>query len=163
MDLLIDNRTDLVLDEAFKKNIEKTLIIALDEAGYGQDYEISFSIVKQDEILMLNRDYRGIDDVTDVLSFPVFDAVDIEESGMLGDIVICYDRAKEQAYDFGHSLNREITYLTVHSLLHLLGYDHIKEDDKKEMRNLEKKIMYRLEVYKDESKGLWKKGWKPKR
>ena len=154
MDLLIDNRTDLEIDQELSGNIEKAVVTALDVAGYGNDYEVSFSIVDQEEIKALNRDYRGIDEVTDVLSFPVFEAFEAEDSGMLGDIVICYDRAKEQAEDLGHSLKREIMYLTVHSTLHLLGYDHMNDEDKLEMRGLEKKTMDRLEVYKNESKGL---------
>jgi len=68
----------------------------------------------------------------------------------LGDIVICVDRARDQAEDFGHSVKREMTYLTVHSCLHLLGYDHMEEEEKKEMRSREKLIMKELGVFKSE-------------
>lgn len=149
MQLLIDQRNqDNKLDDKYFTDIEKAIIVALKKAGYGSDYEISLSIVDEEEIQALNKDYRGKDDVTDVLSFPLYERDHIEESGMLGDIVICDKRAFEQADEFGHSYEREIIYLTVHSVLHLLGYDHENEEDKLEMRTLEKEIMNELEVYK---------------
>ena len=154
MDLLIDNRTDLQIDSELVENLERAIKTALNIAGYGDDYEVSFSVVSQEEIRELNRDYRGKDSVTDVLSFPVFEPFEVEDFGILGDIVICYERALEQAIDFGHSIKREIIYLTVHSTLHLLGYDHMEDEEKLEMRRLEKEIMDKPEVYKDESKGL---------
>ena len=102
----------------------------------------------KEEIKNLNRDYRGVDSVTDVLSFPLFERYEIPEFGMLGDIVICSDKVLEQAEEFGHSYERELLYLTVHSTLHILGYDHIEEEDKKEMRKIEKEVMRILGVFK---------------
>lgn len=147
--LLVDQRTeDKSFEEEYIQSIEKALSVALRHAGYGNDYEISFSVVDQDEIQELNRDYRGKDSVTDVLSFGFYERGEVPESGLLGDIVICVQRAKEQADEFGHSYERELIYLSVHSLLHLLGYDHEEDDEKNEMRMLEKKIMKELEVFK---------------
>ena len=99
----------------------------------------------------INMDSKLVDRPTDVLSFPMDEDFFIEGvDTMLGDIVICMDIAKEQADDFGHSLDREIMYLTAHSCLHLLGYDHMKDSEKKAMRNREKEVMKSLGVFKNE-------------
>ena len=96
--------------------------------GFDGRAEISVTLCGDARIRELNRDYRGIDRVTDVLSFPLFDGE--EDGGVtpLGDVVIDVDRAAAQAAEYGHSLEREVAFLTVHSVLHLLGYDH--EEDK---------------------------------
>lgn len=109
---------------------------------------ISLSFVNGEEIQALNRDYRGVDAVTDVLSFPINE--DYGDCLLLGDVVINLDRVASQAEDYGHSFQRELQYLTVHSILHCLGYDHIEEEDKREMRQEEKKIMDQLKVYRGE-------------
>ena len=114
--------------------------------------EISVTFVEGEEIRELNRDYRDTDRVTDVLSFPQFDDLnDIPEVGeiCLGDVVICKDRAEEQAKEFGHSFEREIIYLFTHSILHLLGFDHMEEDEKKEMREREEEVMTYLGIGRD--------------
>jgi len=106
--------------------------------------EISVSFVEAEEIKRLNAEYRQVDSVTDVLSFPQFDDMsDIPEEGeiCLGDVVICRQRAEEQAEEFGHSFEREIIYLFTHSILHLLGYDHMTDEDKSEMRAREEERM----------------------
>lgn len=111
--------------------------------------EISVTFVDGEEIRNLNREYRDTDKVTDVLSFPQFDDLnDIPEVGeiCLGDVVICKDRAEEQAEEFGHSFEREIIYLFTHSILHLLGYDHMEETEKKEMRQREEDVMEHLGI-----------------
>ena len=111
--------------------------------------EISVTFVEAEEIRELNRDYRDNDKVTDVLSFPQFDDLnDIPDFGeiCLGDVVICKDRAMEQAEEFGHSFEREIIYLFTHSILHLLGYDHMEEEEKKEMRAREEEVMNHLGI-----------------
>ena len=111
--------------------------------------EISVTFVSGDEIRELNRDYRGVDSVTDVLSFPQF-APDEEfpEEGPieLGDVVICRDRIVEQAAEYGHSEAREAVYLFTHSVLHLMGYDHETEEEKREMREAEEEIMSALNL-----------------
>ncbi len=117
---------------------------ALAAEGIDQPVEISLVITDDAEIRRLNAAYRGIDRPTDVLSFP--QTVPGEETPFvsppgqaeqLGDIVISFPRARQQAEEYGHSLERELSYLTVHGLLHLLGYDHEKEDERRVMREKE--------------------------
>ena len=111
--------------------------------------EISLTFVLPEEIKSLNAQYRGVDSVTDVLSFPQFEATDdLPEAGeiCLGDVVICEDRVKEQADEYGHSYEREFIYLFVHSLLHLLGYDHMEDEEKAAMRNREEAVMNQLDL-----------------
>ena len=95
--------------------------------------EVSVSFMSADEIQALNRDYRGKDAPTDVLSFPVNDALAIGPGRPLGDIVICMDVARQQAEEYGHSLERELAFLVVHGVLHLLGYNHETLEDETEM------------------------------
>ena len=107
--------------------------------------EVSVTFVSMEEIHELNLQYREVDSPTDVLSFPQFWDLedDIPEVGPieLGDVIICKDKAEEQAKEFGHSFEREIIYLFTHSILHLLGYDHMEEDEKAVMRAREEEIM----------------------
>ena len=134
--------------------MEKALSVILSGEGIDDEgAEVSVSFVTPEEIQSLNREYRGVDSVTDVLSFPQFDSVDDlidpqEETGVaeLGDVVICMERALSQAEEFGHPLEREVIYLFVHSILHLLGYDHIEEEDKKVMRAREEEVMTELGI-----------------
>lgn len=117
---------------------------------------VGVSLVSEGEIKAINRDFRGIDKVTDVLSFPQFESTDeilAEIEGdealvdiPLGDVVICLDQAERQSKEYGTSIRREVTYLFVHSVLHLLGYDHIDEEDKSLMRAHEEKIMTSLDI-----------------
>ena len=117
-----------------------------------ENVEISVSFVSEEEIKELNKVYRNNNSVTDVLSFPQYDdlsqlgAFDDESETFLGDVVICREKAKEQAAEFGHSEERELIYLFVHSMFHLLGYDHMEENDKKEMRQAEEDIMAKLDL-----------------
>ena len=117
-----------------------------------EDVEISLSFVSLDEIHELNRMYRNVDRPTDVLSFPMFESTkELEEAcrvgreeGMtisLGDVVICMDKIRQQAEEFGHSQERETAYLFTHSVLHLLGYDHETDQEKRQMRQREEEIM----------------------
>ena len=114
--------------------------------------EISVTFVDMDEIHELNKEYRDVDRPTDVLSFPQFYDLEeeIPEVGeiCLGDVVICKEKAEEQAAEFGHSFEREIIYLFVHSVLHLLGYDHMEDDEKACMRAREEQIMEHLGVFR---------------
>ncbi|MBR1955369.1 MAG: rRNA maturation RNase YbeY [Clostridia bacterium] len=116
--------------------------------------EMSLSIVSPEQIQELNKSFREVDKVTDVLSFPTCDnptrgAITVvcedvnPETDLvnIGDIVICLERAKEQAKEYGHSLKRELAFLSLHGLLHLLGYDHIEPDDEKQMIALQKEIL----------------------
>jgi probable rRNA maturation factor len=118
--------------------------------------EVSLSFVSEDEIRALNGSYRDIDRVTDVLSFPQYTDVDALRAAVLaaggaaliplGDVVICTARARAQARDCGHSAEREFVYLFVHSLLHLLGYDHEDDMDKRRMRAAEEATMAKVNL-----------------
>ncbi len=111
------------------------------------DLEVSLTFVSSEEMRGMNRDYRNNDSVTDVLSFPQFEPDEpFEGAGeiFIGDVVICTERAGEQAKEYGHSLERELVYLFTHSIFHLLGYDHMEEDEKSEMRACEEQVMERI-------------------
>ena len=105
-------------------------------------------IVDNDRIKEINREYRNKDAVTDVISFAFEEVkdVDYDDVRFLGEIYISYERCKEQASDFGHSVRREFCYLAAHGLLHLLGYDHMTEEDKKVMRALEEEILNEYDI-----------------
>ena len=131
----------------------------LELEGFAEDAEVDISIVDNEQIRKINNEQRHIDLVTDVLSFPMneltpgaFDPDACEwdyetDRAMLGDMVISMERCAEQAETYGHSFAHEVSYLTVHSVLHLLGYDHVDEgEDKRRMRAREKEIMRLLDV-----------------
>ena len=109
-----------------------------------------FSIiyVSLEEIHKLNKEYRGIDRPTDVISFALEDSNDfeIENLRVLGDIYICIDKMKEQAKEYGHSEKRELSFLTCHGLLHLLGYDHMEKEEEKVMFGKQEKILEELGI-----------------
>ena len=136
-------------DEMMDKLTEAACYV-LDSEGVCKDRaQISLTLISPEEIRSLNRDYRGVDSVTDVLSFPQFESPeDFPEVGelCLGDVVICAERAEEQAEEYGHSKERELVYLFVHSLLHLLGYDHMEEDEKRVMREKEEHVMEHVDL-----------------
>lgn len=153
------------IDEDIIKEYENVFkIIIKRELSVDSEYEpieVSLSIVTEDEIREINREYRGIDKETDVLSFPQYDGIktiesDLEELKLvagsekipifLGDVVICYEVAKKQSIEYGNTIKRELVYLFVHSILHLLGYDHIEDDDKKIMRGREEEIMSEIGI-----------------
>lgn len=120
--------------------LQRLLEFARKQEGVSVEAEMSVNFVDDEEIQELNRNYRQKDQPTDVISFAMQDTVEgemdiqgIDIPMILGDIVISVDRAKEQAEEYGHSLEREIAFLTVHGFLHLLGYDHLTEADEKEM------------------------------
>lgn len=128
--------------------IEAAVAMVLQVEGLQQPGEVSISLVSEDEIHELNLEYRGKDQPTDVLSFPQLDSLEEARTMkylFLGDIVISLTQVARQAEEYGHSEARELSYLTVHSLYHLLGFDHETDDDKAEMRSKEKKIMQMLE------------------
>ena len=119
---------------------------------------ITITLTTPEHIRMINQEYRNIDKATDVLSFPMFEKDELEEKiakqdfmheDMLGDIVISIEKVEEQAKEYGHSFEREFSYMVVHGFYHLMGYDHIKEEDKKEMRQKEKKILNELKIVRN--------------
>ena len=108
--------------------------------------EVSISFVSVDDITALNRDYRGIDSATDVLSFPVSDGLATGAGRPLGDVVICINVARLQAEEYGHSFERELAFLVVHGMLHLLGYDHETPEDEIKMRAAQDTILQDLNI-----------------
>ncbi len=147
------DETQAVSDEILRKMEEAAAYGAELENLDDERCEISVTFVDMEEIHELNKLHRGVDKPTDVLSFPQFEDVceEAPEEGeiCLGDVVICREKAAEQAEEFGHSFEREILYLFVHSVLHLLGYDHMEEGEKKVMRAREEKIMEHIDVLRD--------------
>ena len=132
--------------------IRRTILETLDYEGMENDAEVSVTFVDDEGIRELNSKFRGMDKPTDVLSFPLLDYEGESEEPFfdelchnLGDIVISLERAMAQANEFGHSFEREVAFLTAHSMLHLLGYDHeISEEDDADMRKRQNDIMDRL-------------------
>ena len=116
---------------------------------------ICITLTTPDNIRKLNNEHRNVDYATDVLSFPVLYKSEIEEalkSGIedtLGDIVISIDKVKEQAEEYGHSFERELSYMVVHGFYHLMGEDHIEENDKKQMREKEENVLNLLNITRD--------------
>lgn len=105
------------------------------------EYYLSLTITTNDGIQEINNIYRGKDMPTDVISFAYNETENVGPVNVLGDIIISIDRVKEQAEDYGHSVEREFYYVLCHGMLHLLGYDHIDEEDKKIMRKREEEIL----------------------
>ncbi len=134
-----------VAEETFKvHNIEK-------------DAEISVVFTDDEEIKEINNNFRNIDSSTDVLSFPQYeffeegDISHIKDSVLiLGDVIISLEHAKAQSVEFNHSLNREVGYLTAHSMLHLLGYDHMEDEEKARMRQKEEQIMTNIKLTRED-------------
>ena len=116
---------------------------------------ITITLTNPENIQKINKEYRNIDKPTDVLSFPMFEKKeldkkiadnDFEYEDILGDIIISIERVKEQAEEYGHNFERELSYMVVHGFYHLMGYDHIKEEDKNIMRPKEEKILKTLNI-----------------
>ena len=135
--------------------IRRAIKGALSCEDWDQPSTVSVTFTDNEGIREKNREFRGIDAPTDVLSFPMYDMRngDMPEKGYpaeLGDIVLSLERAQEQAEEFGHSFKREVAFLTVHSTLHLLGYDHeLSDEDDADMRRRQKEIMEILKIRRD--------------
>ena len=136
-----------LLPENTKKLVISAVEASLHVEGLDVDSEVNVTFVSDKRIKEINSAYRNINKATDVLSFPLGENGEYDvnpENGciMLGDVIISIDHALDQAETFGHSIDREIAYLTVHSVFHLLGYDHLDEgEEKKQMRQLEEKAL----------------------
>ena len=148
MTLLIDNRSNYELSDEMKSVFEKVCMESLVYEEFDTDCEISLSLVNDEEIHEINKQFRNIDRPTDVLSFPQLtfeegEEADVNENGeiVLGDIIISVDKAKEQAEEFGHSMKREMAFLAVHSMLHLMGYDHMVDEERKVMEAKQEEIL----------------------
>ena len=153
MDLILDDRQDkLEVSEELIEKIKDIIIECLDYEGYDDNYEVSLSFVDNKEIHELNREYRGVDRVTDVLSFPLlsddFEDVELEEES-LGDIVVSLERAIEQRIEYNHRFEWEVCFLICHSMFHLLGYDHDTDENTKEMREKEEHILNKLNITRE--------------
>ena len=160
-----DNRQEKIeVTEELVKELEHTIEFALKEEEVNIPFEISLLFVDNDEIREINNETRNIDKETDVLSFPMLDYpkdkafkdvyknYEFDETYMdgeelvLGDIVLSLEKALEQSKEYNHSFKREASYLVVHSVLHLLGYDHMEEEEKKVMRKREEEILGQLAI-----------------
>lgn len=155
----IDNRQNAFsVDNQMEELIKRAVDQVLSYEAFSKKAEVDIMLTDNSAIRELNKKYRGIDSATDVLSFPMLEFEEgYEEDGhvelgvedlnpesgevILGDIVISLERAKEQSEEYGHSLSREVAFLVVHSMLHLLGYDHIQESDRVIMRRKEEEIL----------------------
>jgi len=150
MNILLNNHQNKVpVSKDLMDLVKKSITAALNYENIFEKVEVSLLFIDNDEIRELNKEHRGVNLPTDVLSFPMYDDISeaLEEEYLyLGDIVISCEKAIEQAKDFGHSVEREIGYLTVHSVLHLLGYDHMNEEEKVIMRKKEEEILKKVDL-----------------
>lgn len=139
--------------------VEKVLKKCFEEEGLIDSKLImTITFTTPEEIRKINKKYRKIDRATDVLSFPMFEKAELDEKiknkdfryeDVLGDVIISIDKVKEQAEEYGHSFERELSYMLVHGFYHLMGYDHIEEEDKKIMRPKEEKILNELKITRE--------------
>ena len=151
---------DLDENEEYEKIIEPVLSECYEEENLlNSKLIIQITLTNPENIRKLNKEYRNIDRETDVLSFPMFEKNEIDlkiknqdfpNEDILGDMVISIQRVEEQAKEYGHSFKRELSYMVVHSFYHLMGYDHMEEDEKKVMREKEDVILNRLKITRDE-------------
>lgn len=151
MDIAISDETKC-LERKHLTLVEELIHEASKELGLEDNIELSITFVENQKIQEINRNYRSIDQITDVISFAIednddeefwsfFEAEDFSIPRLLGDIFISIDRTKEQAKEYGHSFKRELGFLVVHGFLHLNGYDHQTEKEEKEMFALQEKIL----------------------
>ena len=146
-------------NEKYEKVIKKVLKECFKEENIQDSgLYITITLTNPECIRNINKQYRGIDKATDVLSFPMFEkeeldrkieAKDFLPEDVLGDIIISIPKVEEQAMEYGHSFERELSYMVVHGFYHLMGYDHIQAEDKKIMRPKEEKILSSLKIGRD--------------
>jgi metalloprotein, YbeY family len=155
MTIDISYETDIELNIPYEDIVRQMVVAALDYENCPYEAEVSVTVVDNKEIQEINKTYRNIDKATDVLSFPMYQyekAADFDnlddsafnpESGelLLGDIVISAEKVTAQAKEYGHSKEREFAFLLVHSMLHLLGYDHMEEEERLVMESKQKEIL----------------------
>ena len=150
MDIEVFNETKEDLKDILKELKEFLVNVAKDEKL--ENVIFSVIIVDNNKIHELNRDYRGIDRETDVISFALEDdkSFNTTDVRMLGDIYISIDKVRSQAEEYGHSFKRELFFLSLHGLLHLLGYDHMKKEDEEVMFGKQEEILNRYEIKREE-------------
>ena len=168
MTICFENETDQKLDFDYETILEKVICQAADQEKCPYEFEVNVTFTDNDSIREINREFRELDVPTDVLSFPMvdypapadFSVLEDEDNAaeyfhpetgelILGDIVISVERAKMQAEEYGHSLKREICFLTAHSMLHLFGYDHIDPKDAAIMEPKQKQILEEMHIVRD--------------
>jgi len=145
--------------EDWEAIVKKVLDKCFEEEGLLDSKLImTITFTTPEEIRKINKKYRKIDKATDVLSFPMFEKDELDEKikngdfpyeDVLGDVIISIEKVREQAEEYGHSFERELSYMLVHGFYHLMGYDHIKEEDKKIMRPKEEKILNELKITRE--------------
>lgn len=162
MTITVENHSRQTFDFPYEELAGQVITAVLDFEEFPYEAEVSLMLTELGEIHEINRVHRGIDRATDVLSFPMLeypapgDFSQMEESfgyfhpdtgeAMLGDIVLCVDKVKEQAMEYGHSVRREYAFLIVHSMLHLLGYDHMTEEEALVMEEKQEQILEVLKI-----------------
>ncbi len=150
---------DIEENETYKKTIKKVVDKCFQEEKIeNSKLCLTITLTNPQNIREINKEYRNVDKETDVLSFPMFEKEELEEKikkqdfeheDVLGDIVISIKRVEEQAKEYGHSFERELSYMLVHGFYHLMGYDHIEEADKIKMRPKEEKILNDLKIVRE--------------
>ncbi|WP_294373078.1 rRNA maturation RNase YbeY [uncultured Clostridium sp.] len=166
--IYVDNRQEKIkVDDKLENDLKNVIEFALKEEEVEVPCEVSLLFVDNEEIREINNETRNIDRETDVLSFPMLDYEDKKvfkeiyknykfsqsdfdgDELVLGDVVLSLEKALEQSREFNHSFEREASYLVVHSILHLLGYDHMEENDKIVMRKREEEILNKLNITRE--------------
>ena len=151
MEIIISNfPEELTFPEEIEANVRAAAEMVGQLSGV-ENGEVSVTLTNNEYIHTLNKEYRGIDRPTDVLSFALNESeepemVDGPSVNVLGDLIISVERAEEQAADYGHSLRREVAFLTVHGMLHLLGYDHMEDEEREEMEAEQRFVMEKLGI-----------------
>lgn len=150
---------DIEENKEYEATIKKVVEKCFEEEGVSASKLcLTITLTTPENIKKINKEYRNIDKETDVLSFPMFEKQELDEiiakrkfehEDVLGDIVISIARVEEQAKEYGHSFERELSYMVVHGFYHVMGYDHIKEEDKQKMRPKEEKILNALKILRD--------------
>lgn len=155
MEIILSNLPEnLDIDTAWSDTV-KEAVLKVGELYALTNAEVSITLTDNPHIHEINREYRNVDRPTDVISFALNEGDEPEIEGeipvnMLGDIIISVEKAIEQAKEYGHSTRRELAFLTVHGMLHLLGYDHIEEADRVEMRKEEDFVMTKLGISRED-------------
>lgn len=133
-----------------KQTVKTAVSAVLDYEDIANDCSVSVRFVDNKEIRRLNKEFRDTDRETDVLSFPSGEEFEEGSECFLGDIAISLEKAKAQSEEFNHSLKRETAFLTTHSVLHLLGYDHMEKDEEKEMFEKQEKILEKINITRND-------------
>lgn len=140
------NRSGIRFSRTLLEKIKKTIRTAVEAEYPNHTFELNIFFCDDETIRSFNREYRGVDRATDVLSFPMFDFGTPELPALLGDIVLSVPRAQAQAEEYGHSFEREMCFLAAHAALHLIGYDHENEDERAQMETRQREVLSALGI-----------------